>query len=41
MKEYKLYDWQKVRTAIDDRDKIAFSNYMFALQLKGKRDIDG
>ena len=39
MKEDTLDVWNKVRKAIEDKDKLAFSEYMVALQIKGKRDI--
>jgi len=39
MKEDTINVWKKVKIAIEKKDKIAFSNYMVALQIKGKRDI--
>ena len=39
MKDDTIEVWQKVRLAIENKDKLAFSEYMVALQIKGKRDI--
>ena len=39
MKEDTLEVYEKLKKAIDDKDKLAFSNYMKAFWIKGSRDI--
>ena len=40
MKEDTIDVWNKVKKAIEEKDKIGFSNYMVALDIKGRRDIE-
>jgi len=40
MKEDTIIVWNKVKEAILNKDKLAFNEYMVALTVKGKRDIE-
>jgi len=39
MLEDTIHVWNKVKEAIEKKDKLMFSEYMVALQIKGSRDI--